>query len=309
MRSLIFPACLVALSALPLFGSADPQLLSLVPANTKVLVGLNAQRTANSDLVQAVLRRHNADMQLQGLTEQTGFDPRRDLQYILIASAAGGSNSPNLVFAHGNFDFDRLAAAAKTKGATTSSIAGVNVIETTSHNDTEALAFPASGIAVVGPLNLVTTVIQSRSSVSSLDPQLSALIAAVDHNDAWFASIAPMSSFPAGMFGRHDSSAAGGQAQVMQSIIAESGGVRLGDTARLAFNAVTRSPQDASALADVMRFFASMLQTKAQNDPQHAVLASVLTQNLQINANGSGVQLTDSAPEQILEEALSSMGR
>jgi hypothetical protein len=68
----------------------------------------------------------------------------------------------------------------------------------------------------------------------------------------------------------------------------------------LTFDAVTRSAQDANALADVVRFMASMLQTRAQNDARAAVLASAV-QQMQLQSTGPNVHLALSVPEKALE--------
>jgi hypothetical protein len=94
------------------------------------------------------------------------------------------------------------------------------------------------------------------------------------------------------------------QGQVLQSILAESGGVQFGPLAQFTFDAVTRSPQDANSLMDVIRFASNMMQTKMENSAASAVLASAIFQNLQVNASGSNVNVGASVPEQVLEEYL-----
>ena len=65
--------------------------------------------------------------------------------------------------------------------------------------------------------------------------------------------------------------------------------------------AITRSPQDASALADVIRFVAGLIQMNAGNDQQAQQAASVL-KDLQVTPTGSTTKLSLSLPEAFLEQ-------
>ena len=96
-------------------------------------------------------------------------------------------------------------------------------------------------------------------------------------------------------------------ARVLDSIVRSSGGIRFGASPDLTFNAVTRSSQDATALADVLRFLASMAQTQRSNGGPAAGLASALD-SMKLNNAGSSVQLSLHVPEAVLEQMAGPQG-
>ena len=81
LTATLFTAFSGALSA------ADPQLLNLVMPDAKVLAGVNVEQAKGTQFGQYVLNQlqtHDADM--QQLVALTGFDPRRDVRELLVAS-------------------------------------------------------------------------------------------------------------------------------------------------------------------------------------------------------------------------------
>ena len=64
------------------------------------------------------------------MVDQTGFDPRLDLQYLLFAAngqAAAGKPSSFAILARGNFDPDRIRLLATSKGATIVNYHGLEI--------------------------------------------------------------------------------------------------------------------------------------------------------------------------------------
>jgi hypothetical protein len=301
MRHLNLAICLLAGTAAPLLASVDQGLLGLVPADSKVVIGIDAQRAKSSGFGQFVLKRQNsANTDLQGFELQTGFDPRRDLEYVLVASAGTPHDSSGLILARGLFDMERITTAARSKGARIENFADTVLISMKDKDQANAIAFPETGVAIAGPLSLVRGVLNGRSTPTVLDPRLTALINSADGNDVWFASTLSPNTFapevdPSGNAGPM------ANAQVLRSVREASGGVKLGEVVQLTFDAVTRSPQDANALADVVRFMTNMVQTKAQNDPRAAALAPALEQ-MKLESSGANVHLALQMPEKTLEQ-------
>jgi hypothetical protein len=81
-----------------LSGPADDRLAAFIPADTVVLAGVRLDELKKTSLYQEVLR-------LLGSVEREGFDPRRDIQELLIAS--DGNNT--VAMARGRFQRDELA--------------------------------------------------------------------------------------------------------------------------------------------------------------------------------------------------------
>src|SRR4051794_7973238 len=103
----------------PASAAIDQGLLALVPESTVLLTGVDADTTKSSEFGQYLLRRINADdPHLQQFMDETGFDPRRDLQTVLFAGFGphqGNAHSKFAILARGNFDPSRISATARAK--------------------------------------------------------------------------------------------------------------------------------------------------------------------------------------------------
>src|SRR5579862_5036002 len=138
MIKLLRLAVLLALPAAT--WAADPALLKLVMPDAKVIAGIQVDQTRNSLFGQYILSHMQVDdTGFKSFIAQTGFDPRRDVNEILIASrwASNGAASRWLVMARGTFDLGKIAHAAQNNGITTASFQGVNIL---SHSSADKAA-------------------------------------------------------------------------------------------------------------------------------------------------------------------------
>ena len=108
---------LLAVRAVP---AADAALTDFFPAGTKIVLGINVRKVAESPLAQAGLTQAKAQVQSQAaaadwlkLASLAGFDPLRDIDEVLVATDSEGQNPPSLIVAKGRFDVARLAEGAK----------------------------------------------------------------------------------------------------------------------------------------------------------------------------------------------------
>ena len=308
MRKL-FPISLLLLAgSFAASAAIDSGLLALVPSGSKIITSIDVQRARSSDFGQYLLRRMDAeDRGFQELAQQTGFDPRRDLQDLVFASggpAADRTNSRFAILARGTFDPDRIATAAKAKSAVVQKYQDVDVFVDPSNHQRTAFAFPETGVAVFGDLETVQLVMASRSNPANLDPALQDLVSkAGADNDAWFVSLMP-GSYLSQHLNQEPKQPAAAQAQALQSITESSGGIRFGGDIQVSFDAITRSAKDATSLADVVRFLASMAQMQAQKTqpgPGADILNSALG-NMDLKADGNTMHLSISLPEKSLEQ-------
>ena len=285
------------------FAAVDSSLLALAPANSRIVAAVNVDGSRNSAFGQFLLRQFNVhDDGFQQLMEQTGFDPRRDLQSVLLIAAPSQNSRAQgrfAVLARGSFDQNRIKEAARKKGSAVQRFQGVDLIVGNEGNDQTVFAFPEAGLGIMGDLLSVKQVIQNQSHPPTLDPALQDQISKVKANDAWFASISLPPSFAADV--DPDLKKSMDHAQVLRSIVRSSGGINFGSTSEVVLNAETRSAQDATALADVIRFLSSMLQTQRGNDGKVALLAPALD-SMKLEAAGSSVHMTLHLPESILEQ-------
>ncbi len=141
---------------------------------------------------------------LQKLIDTTGFDPRKDVAEVLMASDGKTANGPGgLVLARGNFDPPRAQAAALAKGATIQNYLGTDLIvgnnpKGSASNESQpgTVAFLDNTLAVAGNMDAVMSVIAHRtSSITQLPQTLLAQVNSLSASyDAWFVSLVPGST-------------------------------------------------------------------------------------------------------------------
>jgi hypothetical protein len=285
------------------FASVDSGLIALIPANSKLVAGIDVVQCRSSQFGQYILSKSQAgDAHFDQFMTQTGFDPRRDLDSVLMTSSSedGAKNSSFAILARGSFDQSKITATAVAKGAVAGTYQNFSILTSKDHGQQVAIAFPDTGVAVMGDLASVHQVIQNLSTPAALDVDLTNRIdAAGTANDAWFVSLNGAS-----MLGKEFSAQTGGQMgqmQALQSVHSASGGVKFGSTVAVTLDAGTRSEQDATSLADVFRFVGSMVQMQRQQNPRAAIMASAVD-NMQVAATGQNVHVVFSMSEQNLEQ-------
>jgi hypothetical protein len=298
-------AALILSGGLSLFGAVDPALLALVPPGAKLVSGIQLDQARSSEFGRYLLNRiDSGDERFQQVIEETGFDPRHDLNELLFAtSGPGGDNTQPafVILARGSFDQNRIEAKAKAKGAAVESYQGVHLIlnDQANHHGT-GVAFLDGGIAVMADRATLRQIVASRANPTILNAALQDQVLKVSAgNDAWFASSMPGSYLARHL--EHETSQTMQHAQALQSILESSGGVHFGDVVEFSLDANTRSPQDAVSLADVLRFGASMVQMQRQNDPRAAIVASAVDK-MSITNSGPTLHATFSMTEKELEE-------
>lgn len=312
-RLLLIPS-LVVLGSVSLFAAVDRGLLAMVPSDARIVSSIDITQARSSDFGQYLLNRtQNEDHDFAEFVQETGFDPRRDLQSLIFESsgpAAEPGESRFAILARGNFDPERITATAKAKGATVGTYQGVALLFPQGNRQKTAVAFPDVGLAIMADVATMHRILDNRANPATLDSTLQQRIDQVaSNNDAWFVSLV------GGTFLNHHHAAGdtkqspqGAQApqaaeaqQALQSVVASSGGVRFGSTVDLTLDAVTRSPQDATSLADVVRFLASTLQMERTKDPRAGILASAVD-NMNLTTDGNDMHLAVSIPEKSMEQ-------
>jgi hypothetical protein len=303
---------LAVLLALPMgTWAADPALLQLVMPDAKVIAGIQVAQTRNSLFGQYVLSHmHVDDAGFKNFIAQTGFDPRRDVTELLIASN-WESNSPAsrwLVMARGTFDSSKIASAAQGNGITTTNFQGVDILTYSGHGKADSengIAFFDATSAVMGDLPSVQAAIQRRKSGAPPSGQLLAKVRDLSSkNDFWFVTLVPVSEFAGAMPDPNLSGAMKGN--LLAAINEASGGIRFGDTVAISAEAVTRSEKDAQALVDVVKFVAGMIQLNRQNNPAAGQVATLLD-TLDCKTAGNVTTISLAIPEQQLEQMLDVM--
>ena len=86
MKLAFMPALLLSAASVPLGAAVDPALLDLTPPNTKILTGVNVDQALQSTFGQFALSKLPQTQGMMQFMAATGFDFRRDLRELLIAT-------------------------------------------------------------------------------------------------------------------------------------------------------------------------------------------------------------------------------
>jgi hypothetical protein len=284
--------------------AADPALLNLVMPDAQVMAGVNVTNSTVTPLGTFLVTHLSNDPGLQQFIAQTGFDPTKDLTEMLAASNGSKTATSGLVLAKGNFDVAKIVAqVAQGSSQQVSTYAGATLITGTNAKESHAVAFIGSSIAVTGDVASVKAALDRSGGVNSIDPALATQVQTLSTTeDAWSVSLASLGSlFPGG------AAAEGGAGQTLQlvkNIQSSSAGLKFGNSLQFTAQAVADTPQDASALGDVIKMIASLAAMSAANNKDAAAIAQAL-QSLQVTTSGATVNLSASLPEAQVEALLS----
>ena len=163
------------------------------------------------------------------------------------------------------------------------------------------LAFLNEKLAVAGDVESVRGAIDRNrtGALVTLAPSVVAQISQLNTADAWFLSLVPFSDLAA----RAPEGNLGGalHGDALKKIQQSSGTVQFGAMIQANAQAMTATPQDATSLADVLRFLAGMIQLgqNPSTDQFRALLAS-----LNIAAQDQTVTVGLSIPEAQVESLI-----
>lgn len=303
MRILI--AGILAFAAAPHMAAVDQAILGMIAPDAVSIAGVNMRSVKAASAGQALIREMQKDgKSLQELIDSTGFDPRRDLDEIVIVSMNPQDKRAGVALVVGVFDKDRILAAARAQKAQVTPYRNVDLIRMpSSQGPASFLAFPAKGIAVAGDEAGVKAALDRRAGgASRLDRNLETKLQELSSSyDVWFFSTSPvdrvLSHLPAPKLGPEQGKPA---INALQAICNASGGLKLGPKVLIAGEVVTRSPEDAQAMRNIVNFLAAMAQMNPE-DPKTKDLAAMAA-TLDVKTTGSTVYLSLSAPESAIEQ-------
>lgn len=284
--------------------AADPALLRMIPADAPFLAGIHADQVKSSRFGQFILNQlKTEETAMNKFIDATGFDPRRDLTELIVASSDASGKGKSVVLARGRFDTNRINAFATSSGAQFTTYNGVQVMAgRTGHEKSGWLAVLDTVTAVAGDQDAVRSAIDRfKGSAAALDAATLARINDLSSRyDAWMIStgvgrIADDIKNPqvGGMMNNN-------LFQSMQSVV---GGVRFGANVDVMAEATMRSEKDATAMVDVIRFLAGMIQLNSQNDKRAAEMVALL-EKMQLSSTGTQFRMSLTIPEDALEGIL-----
>lgn len=271
--------------------AADHDLWKYLPADSTAVSGIDIERTKNSPFGRYLMDQIADDERsLNELKNATGFDPRRDLQTLIVA--AGQERKQTLFAARGSFDQTRILEAARNRNASVFVYEGLNVIAT--KDSTEWVAFLNSTSVIGGPAERVRAAIAQVTNPPSPSFITKARSLAASY-DAWVVSTDPAGGILKGIPSNQNG-------DLLRSIRHASGGVKFGINVEIDANATARSDRDATALHDAIRFIAGMIRTQSEQKGVQAV--NTLLDSMRLATNGDQVSLHVSLPESELEKLI-----
>ncbi len=282
--------------------AADPQLLSLAPPDTQAMAGVNVQQVSLSPIGQYLLAQNQQQTAggLEKLMAATGFDPRHDLQELLIAANVPPGNKTGLILVRGTFDVPRIIEAAVAEGAKVESYKGVQVIQQKGMKE-QAAAFPDSTTAIIGDTPSVEAAIDRKSAPTAISSALAVAVnLASTTEDAWFVTMAPPSQFQPRPAGAQEPS----PFAILDTVMQANGGVKLGANVVVTVNAICKNAQDAATLAETVKSLTGLAGSMGTSkDSGQAAVAAVL-KSLSITSSGATATLSLSIPEQQVEQMI-----
>jgi hypothetical protein len=300
---------LLVLAASATFAAVDPTLLSLLMPDAKVVAGVQVDQARASAFGQYVLSQALPGRDFDKLSAETGFDPRRDLREIVAGTA--GPNNQVVLIGCGVFQPARIVTTATTQGATVTQYRGVDLIFPDGANafakGALAVAFLDASTAAIGPADSVRAAVDRFQGGGGLTGALSQKARELSSQyDAWVATTDNLSS----LVGNHvPNNFSQTNPQLLQAIQQFSGGVRLGQsTVSFGGEAVTRSSQDAQALADLLKFVAEMAQNRPPDAAGGPNPASLLS-SAQFTTSGATTRISVEIPEKELEQLVAPKAR
>ena len=226
----------LALSQAAVF-AADPGLLRMLMPDAKVVAGIQVDSGKTSAFGQYVLSRMQLDDEnFKKFIADTGFDPRKDVTEILMASNWSGEvNARWLVLARGVFNSARITSAVQANGGAVSLFQGVNLLSSvpaTNNQPASAIAFLNSSEAAMGDPDSVKAAIQRYQTSSSAPASLGTkkVQDVMAHNDFWFITLVPVSEFAGAMPEANLGQAMKGN--LLQAVNQASGGIKFGPNVR-----------------------------------------------------------------------------
>jgi hypothetical protein len=278
---------------LTIIGSDGPAELAYVPADARFVAYADVRDVMDSEVRRKLsLMQPETNAGPEHFKEQTGIDLTTDVDYVVAASAMGGSqaveNAPPLVIARGRFDAVRIEGLIREQGGTVEDYNGSRLLLHDEHK--VAVVFLEPGLVAMGGADMVRRAIDTKASGSDVkgNTEVMNLVRQMEDGDAW-------------MVARFDAlSGARLPAEVANQLppinwFSAKGFIGSGLEGQLRVE--TRDEASAQNLQEVIRGFMAMgrLQTG-----QHPEIAEFLN-SVQLGGDGKTVSLSFSLPSEMID--------
>ena len=279
--------------------AADPQLLNLVMPDAKVLAGVNVEQAKGTQFGQYVLNQlQTQDAQMQQLVTLTGFDPRRDVRELLVASDGTPGSKTGLALAKGTFDVAKITTAAALAGVATEVYSGFTILKDPKKQEA-GIAFLDATTVAAGDIANVKGAIDRLKTPQPLPAAVAVKVNQWSNSqDAWGittvppASLAPTTGKPGTL--------SGPIVNAGQNVQAAVGGVKFGAQVVFSGEAQCDTAQNATTLGDVVKLLINLAQMQAGQDPT----AAALIKSVSVTTSGNVVAISASLPEDVFQQML-----
>jgi hypothetical protein len=278
--------------------AADPQLLNLVMPDAKVLAGVNVEQAKGTQFGQYVLNQlQTHDAHMQQLVALTGFDPRRDVRELLVASDGVPGGKTGLALAKGNFDVAKITAFAIVQGVVTESYNGFMILEEPKKEG--GMVFLDATTVAAGDIASVKGAIDRPKTPQSLPAAVAVKVNQWSNSqDAWGITTVPPSSLaPAGAV---KAGAPNPMMNAGQNVQSAAGGVKFGALVAFSGEAECDTAQNAATLGDVAKMLVNIAQMQTGQDPT----AATLIKSVSITTSGNVVKTMASLPQDVFQQML-----
>jgi len=286
--------------------TVDPQMLSLVMPDAKVITGVNVDSAKSSTFgIYLIAQIQASASALQQLVTLTGFDPTRDLHELLAATNTTGGHT-GLGLARGTFDVGKITALAGLAGAKTETYSGVTIIE--DPQQANGAAFLDATLVIAGDVASVKAAIDRQHSGQQLPASVVALANQWSSSeDAWaIATVPPFTLTPPSGIPAVPGLGANAQG-IFQKIVGAGAGVKFGSTVAVTVQATADNAADATTLSQTLQLLVNIAQMQTGSNPNPNLTA--LLQGLAISAKGATLSVTVSLPEAQLQQLMKQAGK
>ncbi|MFN0106751.1 MAG: hypothetical protein ACKV2U_32240 [Bryobacteraceae bacterium] len=293
------------LSASAVFG-ADSALLNLVMPEARMVAGMDVERARDSFLGRKLMEQLDTkDGEFAKFVAMTGFDPRRDLREVILATPdANTKNPPALILVRGVFDTGRINGFLKVAGIVPAeNLGGIDFYMKPEAKEDMGFAIIDGTLALAGNKEVVRAALKRRAGAGpALTAATYSKVQSLSRaNDIWMVTSIPVAEFSQALPGGKEgpSGMMGGDA--FKGIEQAAMGIRFGaELMELTAETISRTEKDATSIADVVRFLSTMVQMNREK-PEVKAFADALDA-MKLTTDAKTTTLTVSLPMAEMEK-------
>ena len=268
----------------------DSTLIALVPPDSTMLSGIRMEAVRATALYQKMLAQ-KALPQLDNFARQTGFDPRRDVRELLIAS----NGNDVLMAARGTFNLRAI------EGSTKSSYKGYTLYA----SESRAVGLVDSSTAVAGPLSAVRAALDRYKAGDRARPEelLARARQIPSENQVWSVSNGFENLLTMTIPQEGNAANAG---RILRSLENTTAAADFRTGVNGYINGLCRSDQDAKNLGDAAR---GLVPLGRLSVPENQPELLKLWDGIKVDQQQRTVKITFAIPQDLVDKLIDLLGR